>query len=377
MSGAAHRFGRIEPERLLETHLARALFAAQRAGTSGVLTVDEGELTMHVHLTGGAVTYVDRGALAETLGRLLLRQGAIDREEYGLILEQMAEPTAQSEVRRFGEVAIQLGMLTEEELDEALHAQVASKLQHCLTLDQGEWHLDESEAPSPSRFAVALEPTLRTALLEDPQSYRWPGVLVAKRTRKMRLRDTPEAIAARFGMSADELRLLSAMEGRPLADLLASRVLPPEEAGVVAVLLLFADLLDLDAPASLRLDREATASLRSHLREPSSAPVEATDEMDAVSVAVAVREAHEAAEARAREAEQAEAERQAFERAERRAEEEARAAAAARQAAEARARADEEATARAWAEELARAEDEARRAEEEAASREAEAARAR
>ncbi|MCA9604606.1 MAG: hypothetical protein KC619_03365, partial [Myxococcales bacterium] len=292
---STNTFGRIEPERLLDTHLARVFFAAKKQGRSGVLTVDEGELTMHVHVTDGVVTYVDRGALAETLGRLLMRQGVIDREEYGLILEQMTEPgDGDAEVRRFGEVAIQLGMLTEEELDEALRAQVVSKLQHCLTLDEGLWRFDGSHPPAPSRFPVAFEPTLRAALMEDPQSYRWPGLLVAKRTRKMRLGAEPEAIAERFALTDEELRVVRAMDGRPLADLLASRLLPPEEAGVVVVLLLFAELLDLEKPASLRLDRKKTAEVRSRLRHHRAPSVGGAEELDAVSLAIAVREAHEA-----------------------------------------------------------------------------------
>ncbi|MCB9596716.1 MAG: hypothetical protein H6719_28585 [Sandaracinaceae bacterium] len=297
---ATASFGRIEPEQLLDTHLARVFFAAQRQRRSGVLTIDEGELTMHVHITDGVVTYVDRGALAETLGRLLMRQGMLDREEYGLILEQMAEATGDSEVRRFGEVAIQLGMLTEEDLEEALRLQVAAKLQHCLTLDEGLWHFDGKLPPAASQFPIAFEPTLRTALIEDPQSYRWPGLLVAKRTRKMRLEGQPETIADRFGMPEAELRLVKAMDGRPLADLLASRVLPPEEAGVIVVLLLFAGVLDLEAPASQRLDRQQTEDLRRRLRRRAAA-AEGTEEMDAISVAVAVREAHEETARRERE----------------------------------------------------------------------------
>lgn len=385
---STNTFGRIEPERLLDTHLARVFFAAQKQRRSGVLTVDEGELTMHVHLTEGVVTYVDRGALAETLGRLLMRQGVIDREEYGLILEQMAEPSDEdAEVRRFGEVAIALGMLTEEELEDALRMQVAAKLQHCLTLDEGLWRFDGSHPPAPSRFPVDFEPTLRAALLEDPQSYRWPGLLVAKRTRRMRLDGEPEALAERFGMTEDELRLVRAMDGRPLADLLASRLLPPEQAGVIVVLLLFAGSLDLEAPASLRLDRRETAELRERARHRAPSAGGGTEEMDAISVAVAVREAHEAQLEREREEAAAKARAEAFAEVEaealRKAQEEARrageeAAARIRESYEAKKLAADEARERALAELRAKAEAEARaRAESEARARAEAEARAR
>lgn len=259
---SSQSFGRLDPDRLLETHLAWVLFAAQRSETSGVLTVDEGNTVTRIHLLDGQVTYVDRGPLAETLGRLLLREEIIDREEYLVILERMAEPSRRDEVVRFGEVAIQLGMLTPNELHEALAMQVRQKLIHVLQLDHGFWHFDAKRDPAASRFPVKLEPALREALRDDPQSFRWAGLLVAKGTSRIDLTEPLSEITARFQLQPSELRFMRAFEGRALSDAIASKLIDPTEAGVLLVALLFAGALSLVEGAAERMRRSEIEELR-------------------------------------------------------------------------------------------------------------------
>lgn len=241
--------GRVVPDRLLTTHLARTLFSAQRESRTGVLTVDEGPVQTKLHIVDGRVIFAERGTLAETLGRLLVRQGTMDRDEYALVLEHMAKPSERDEIMRFGEVAIQLGMLTASELGAALGLQVRMKLQHCLQLDEAVWMWVDDESPRRTApFPVPLEPAVRSALREDPQAYRWAGLLVAKRRMTVRLAGAPDALGRRFGVSPEELRLLKHADGRPLATVLQSGILQSEETGALIAALLFGDGLTLVEP---------------------------------------------------------------------------------------------------------------------------------
>lgn len=259
--------GRVVPDRLLTTHLARTLFSAQRDAKTGVLTVDEGPVQTKLHIVDGKVIFAEAGTLAETLGRLLVRQGTIDRDEYALVLEHMARPSDRDEVMRFGEVAIQLGMLTAAELGEALALQVRLKVQHCLQLDEAVWMWVDDEAPRRSApFPVALEPAVRTALREDPQSYRWVGLLVAKRRMIVRLAGEPDALGRRFGVSPEELRLLKHAHDRPLANVLQSGILPPEETGALMAAMLFGDGLTLVEPAPSEKPPARTSPSASRIR---------------------------------------------------------------------------------------------------------------
>lgn len=266
MDVASQSFGRLVADRLLETHLARVLFAAKHERRSGVLTVDEGPTTTRIHIFEGEVVYVDRGPLAETLGRLLLRQAQIDREEYLLILETMAKPSNRDEVLRFGEVAIQLGMLTSNDLHDALALQVVHKLERCLQLDQGFWRLDPGDDPTISRFPVKLERALRSSLREDPRPSRWVELLVPRKTQLLGLVEPLDTIASRFEITPQELRFLRALDGRAVADALAGDLLEPTNAGVLLVALHLAGVLELSDPAVQRSSRSEVDNLRADAR---------------------------------------------------------------------------------------------------------------
>lgn len=253
--------GRIDPDWPLETHLSRALFEAQRGRLTGALSVDEEGVTTRIHLADGEIVFVDRGRLAETLGRLLVDDGTIDREEYGLILEHMAETPEGQAVMRFGEVAIRLGMLSPGEIHGALNRQVERKLQRCLQLDEGFWHF-EAGAPPDSRFPVRLEPALRVALREDPRAPRWAEHLWRKRLDTVRFERQPGALGERFGAAPVELRLLRAIEGRTLAAALESEILDRTQAGALLTALYLGGAMILEHLPSDRLDADETARLR-------------------------------------------------------------------------------------------------------------------
>ncbi len=240
--------GRVRPGGILETHLARVLFSAERRRRTGILTVDEGEVQTRLHLVDGRVVFAEAGTVAETLGRILLKAGTIDRDEYLLILERMSEPSEQDEVLRFGEVAIALGMLEPAQLSEALALQVRSKLARCFLLEDVAWLWIDDEAPRRTTpYPTPLEPTLLEALRRDPQRERWLELVSGQRDRVAHLTQRPDEIARRFVLRAPELRLVAQVEGRMLGDVLDRRVLDPEETAAILVALHLAELLELRA----------------------------------------------------------------------------------------------------------------------------------
>ena len=120
-----------------------------------------------------------------------------------------AQPSPRDEVLRFGEVAIQLGMLGASELHEALALQVRHKLMHCFRIDDAVWTWLDTEAPREGPpFTTPLEHALRRGLRDDPQGYRWTGLLLSRRTDLVSLQASPEDLAVRFGANAAEMRLL-------------------------------------------------------------------------------------------------------------------------------------------------------------------------
>jgi tetratricopeptide (TPR) repeat protein len=241
----------VVPDRLLETHLARVLTLAQRERVTGVLTVDEGPVQTRLRIADGRIVFVEAGTVAETLGRVLMRAGKLDREEYLVILEELATPSERQVAERFGDVALRLGMLSPAELDEALATQVREKLVRCLQLDEAMWTFHSGpEGRSTTPYPTPLEPTLLEALRTDPQRHRWAGLLVAKRQRLAHLEHPADQVARRFGASPAELRVLGTVDGRPLGAVLAGRILEPESTGALLAALLLTDELVIGARAS-------------------------------------------------------------------------------------------------------------------------------
>ncbi len=284
--------GRVLPDQLLDTHIARVLFELQRERRTGLLAMDEGPVQTRLHLEEGRVVFAEEGTVAETLGRLLMKAGTIDRDEYLLILERMSEPSERDEVLRFGEVAISLGMLEPADLNEALAMQVRSKLQRCLQLDDAEWlWVDEPSGRIATPYPTPLEPALLEALRTDPQGYRWVGLLAAKRNRRVTLARTPDEVARTFGARGSELRLLSMIDGRPLAGLLSNRILEPENTGALLVTLLLAGVLEIGRLVSDRAPvRETATETRTKPRDRAPASEEVPPEERARDAAARLRE---------------------------------------------------------------------------------------
>src|SRR5262249_21140084 len=107
------------------------LVALRERGEPGVLEVRADGLCTRIALRGGAPVFADGGALRETLGRVLLRRGAIDEADYLRVIERMTERLIENEATRMGEVLVELSLLTPDEVFDALSAQVLEKVIGC------------------------------------------------------------------------------------------------------------------------------------------------------------------------------------------------------------------------------------------------------
>jgi DNA-binding response OmpR family regulator len=94
--------------------LAAALLELSSARETGVLEVQSDALRTRIFLRGGAAVSAEGGSLRETLGRMLLRHGALSERDYTRVIERMTEQLIANEHQRMGEVLVELGLLTNE-----------------------------------------------------------------------------------------------------------------------------------------------------------------------------------------------------------------------------------------------------------------------
>ena len=111
--------------------LSAALMEGAHSQECGVLEVRSEGVFTRIYFRDGSIVSAEGGSLRETLGRMLLRRGALSEADYVRVIERMTEQLIHNEQQRMGEVLVELGLLTADEVWEALSSQVAEKIAAC------------------------------------------------------------------------------------------------------------------------------------------------------------------------------------------------------------------------------------------------------
>ena len=196
---------------------AETLVDLSEQGASGVLEVKAGEITTRIFVSRGLPVFADGGALGETLGRLLLKQGRITAEQHNDALVLMRAGLATNPQVRIGEVLVQMGLLRPDEVFEALRLQMREKLLACFQWDElaiafqgGEAQLDKLMITE----RLALEPLLLEGIKRHYDPPRLDAVLGSFYGRALALRGDAGALAQRFGMNGREQRFMLDLAGK-------------------------------------------------------------------------------------------------------------------------------------------------------------------
>lgn len=231
------------------------LLVAMRArGGSGVLEVRGGGVCTRVLLRDGVPVFAEGGALRETLGRMLLRRGALSEAEYLRVIERMTERLIENEATRMGEVLVELGLLTPQDVFDALSIQVREKIIGCFRWTEFEHHFEPLDALPEDVLAYACPPVealVLAGIREHFDAERVEPLLAAHADKRARLRRGAEETALRFQASPAEQRLLREIGGdATLGALRMASSLGPLHAGQVIAALWAAQALELTAPGA-------------------------------------------------------------------------------------------------------------------------------
>ncbi len=216
----------------LISHLI-ALRVEQR---TGVLAVRCGEVGTSIMLRAGEIVFAEEDAQAETLGLLLVRQSKLTQTQYEHVIARMAggpeaRDAAAAGQLRFGELAVELGMLTTPVVVKALGDQVRFRVMRIFQRrDELSWQFSphmESEMGFASgtpgaalRAAVGSAPPSIEELVLD--AVRWIDddhknelglFMVLGQKLGVRAEDRP-SIAARFALGREETEFLAKLDGK-------------------------------------------------------------------------------------------------------------------------------------------------------------------
>lgn len=233
--------------------IAEILVALRARGDSGVLEVHGGGVCTRILLRDGVPVFAEGGALRETLGRMLLRHGALTEAEYVQVIERMTERLIENEATRMGEVLVELGLLTPHDVVDALSIQVREKIIRCFQWTEFEHHFELLDGPPDAGLVYSCPPVealILAGMREHFDAARVEPLLAANAGLRVRLLRGAEETALRFQATPAEQRLLRDIKGERTVDELCSEA-PADGAHAAPLLaaLIVTRTVDMVAPA--------------------------------------------------------------------------------------------------------------------------------
>jgi Domain of unknown function (DUF4388) len=203
----------VKPASTIE--LVQLLLELQRRRATGVLTVAAEGVETRLYFSQGRAVFADGGALGETLGRMLVANGAISAEQYAHGIEVMTERIAANSTVRMGEVLVQLGYVAVNDVQQALIQQVRMRIARLLQFEQVTWlyEQDEQKVATMPAYPMRIEPQvlqgIRLFFDRDRMSMYLAGYFAGFAV----LRAPAELIVRCFALSDSRARLLDSFDG--------------------------------------------------------------------------------------------------------------------------------------------------------------------
>jgi hypothetical protein len=131
--------------------LPELLRELQAAAATGILTLTTGGVRKALYLKGGRVVFAMSTVASDRLGEVLEREGRITSEQKAESVRDLAQG------RRQGRALVEAGVLTPDELWQAVQMQVREIVFSVFQWDEGAFHFEESVLPERERITVDLD----------------------------------------------------------------------------------------------------------------------------------------------------------------------------------------------------------------------------
>jgi curved DNA-binding protein CbpA len=215
---------------------------------------------------GGHLLYLREGypvavvlpGSAEMLGKVLLEMGILNEATYR---ESLTTPPPKG--KRYGDLLIEKGMITVDQLRLALKAQTRRKLHRMFFLNDGQWTFEAGEHGQGLHGSESLRVHPYRAIYHGVRSAwaadRLQGALFLLDGKAIKLKVTPEE-AARYGLGPDDGRVAELLRKGywTVADLVEGSGLPVQAVHALVYAFYITSALDIQAADAVpRLKRKA------------------------------------------------------------------------------------------------------------------------
>jgi tetratricopeptide (TPR) repeat protein len=187
--------------------LVRTLLRAQAAQLTGSLTVVGEGVTTIIRLRHGRPVFTEGGLPADSMGRALVRRGVLTEAEHA---DVVAERMASQGRLRFGDMAVQLGILDPDVVRDALLEQVRDKVLRCLSWERSEHQLVTGghDREALGNDSLELEPLILRAVRRHFSASRVEDVLAPAWANRVEFAQPVEVLAARFLLDEEDIQRL-------------------------------------------------------------------------------------------------------------------------------------------------------------------------
>ena len=226
-------------------------------------------VTTRIFVRRGAPISVEGGSLRETLGRMLVRSGALSERDYERVIQRMTERVIDSEHQRMGEVLVQLHLMDGADVFQALSRQATEKIVESFSAPRVELMFREMDA-----LPVSIEPlevpSFAALLVEGVKRHVSGDERNALHTPLAGARVRMSGTAAELRLTGEDARLAASLNGtRTVAEICRTN----ERAHATLAALALVDALTVATPvaklkigpapaprASVRFARDVVAS---------------------------------------------------------------------------------------------------------------------
>lgn len=208
----------------------------------------------------GEIVFATGGTLTETLGRMLIRCGRLTEDQVAAVIRRLTDTIVDGEEVRFGEILVEYGFMTGDELEIALCQQVKEKILGCVHRGDGEWRLSKHDrrVDDVGNYVVRTRPCLVEGMLHFPER-RVEAILQVEDNRYPEIVAPENVVAAEFELTKGEGAVLTELDGTATMQFILSKAPSDTMAPLIAALVLGGGV-DLKA-APVRVARGDTRSI--------------------------------------------------------------------------------------------------------------------
>lgn len=176
---------------------------------SGCLSVTDRSAFGSIYFERGRITYAAMVNRRDRLGDLLVKNGLIDGSDLSAAVDAQGEHPD----RRLGEILIERGAITPDQLEQYIRLQIEEAVFHLFTWAQGSFYFEPGQKPDPEAMLVSINP--ENLLLEGARRIdEWSQIETRISSLDLIFEAEPDRRLEGIALAEEQRKILPLLDGR-------------------------------------------------------------------------------------------------------------------------------------------------------------------